>query len=123
MIVTEGLLTYFDDATVDVLWARLARMLGRFSKGAYLADLRFARPRRGIAERTFDVILGAFVRGKVHPYRGDEATATAALRAAGFKDARLHRGDEHPAAVEFRSDPGAGVVCVVEATANAVGPA
>jgi O-methyltransferase involved in polyketide biosynthesis len=120
VIVTEGLLTYFDDETVDGLWARLARVLGRFSKGVYLADLRFARPERGIAERAFDVILGAFVRGKVHAYRGDKATAAAALRGAGFKEARLHRGDEHPAAAELRGDPGASVVCIIEATANNV---
>lgn len=120
VIVTEGLLTYFDDETVDGLWARLAGVLGRFSNGVYLADLRFARPQRGIAERAFDVILGAFVRGKVHAYRGDEATAAAALRGAGFEAARLHRGDEHPVAAELRGDPGASVVCIIEATANDV---
>jgi O-methyltransferase involved in polyketide biosynthesis len=114
-IVTEGLLTYLDDDTVDALWARLAQVLGRFPKGVYLSDLRFARRDRGLPERAFDVILGAFVRGKVHAYRGDEATAAASLRAAGFERARLHRGDEHPAAAEVRGDPGAGVVCVIEA--------
>jgi O-methyltransferase involved in polyketide biosynthesis len=118
VIVTEGLLTYFDDATVDALWARLARVLAPFSKGAYLADLRFARPDRGVPERAFDVILGAFVRGKVHAYRGDEASAEAALREAGFEEARLHPGDEHPAAAEARDDPGAGVLCIVEATTS-----
>ena len=115
--MTEGLLTYFDDETVEALWARLARVLGRFSKGVYLADLRFARPDRGLPEHAFDLLLGAFVRGKVHAYRGDEATATAALRAAGFKQARLHRGDEHPAAADLRRDPGAGVIAIIEATA------
>jgi O-methyltransferase involved in polyketide biosynthesis len=114
-IVTEGLLTYLDDDTVDALWARFATALRRFDKGVYLSDLRFARPDRGLPERTFDVILGAFVRGKVHAYRGDEATAEAALRSAGFEQARLHGGDEHPAAAEARSDPGAGVICIVEA--------
>jgi O-methyltransferase involved in polyketide biosynthesis len=115
VIVTEGLLTYLDDDTVDALWARLAAALGRFDKGAYLSDLRFARGDRGLPERTFDVILGAFVRGKVHAYRGDESTAEAALHSAGFEQARLHRGDKHPAAADVRRDPGAGVVCVVEA--------
>jgi O-methyltransferase involved in polyketide biosynthesis len=117
VIVTEGLLTYFDDGTVEELWARLARVLGRFSKGVYLADLRFARPHRGLPEHAFDLLLGAFVRGRVHAYRGDEATATAALRAAGFKQARLHRGDEHPATADLRRDPGAGVIAIIEATA------
>jgi O-methyltransferase involved in polyketide biosynthesis len=117
VIITEGLLTYLDDETVDALWVRFARALGRFDTGVYLSDLRFARPDRGIPERTFDLILGAFVRGRVHAYRGDEATAAATLRGAGFKEARLHRGDEHPAAAEVHDDPGAGVVCVIEATA------
>jgi O-methyltransferase involved in polyketide biosynthesis len=116
-IVTEGLLTYFDDETVEALWARLARLLGRFSKGVYLADLRFARPDRGLPEQAFDLLLGAFVRGKVHAYRGDEATAAAELRAAGFKEARLHRGNEHPSTADLRHDPGASVIAIIEATA------
>jgi O-methyltransferase involved in polyketide biosynthesis len=115
VIVTEGLLSYLDDDTVDALWARIARALGPFDQGIYLSDLRFARQDRGLPERTFDVILGTFVRGKVHAYRGDEASAEVALRDAGFKEARLHRGDEHPAAGDARSDPGAGVICIVEA--------
>jgi O-methyltransferase involved in polyketide biosynthesis len=115
VIITEGLLTYLDDDTVDALWARLATTLGRFDRGVYLSDLRFARLDRGLPERTFDVILGAFVRGKVHAYRGDEAAAEAALHTAGFEEARLHRGDEHPAAADARSDPGASAVCVIEA--------
>ena len=118
VVVTEGLLTYLDDDTVDALWARLARALARFDQGAYLSDLRFARRDRGVPECAFDVILGAFVRGKVHAYRGDESTAEAALRAAGFKEARLHRGDEHPAAAEVREDAGAGAICIIEAIAN-----
>jgi O-methyltransferase involved in polyketide biosynthesis len=117
VIVTEGLLTYFDDETVEALWARLARVLGRFSKGVYLADLRFAPPERGLPEHAFDLLLGAFVRGKVHAYRGDDATAAAELRAAGFREARLHRGNEHPAAADLRHDPGASVIAIIEATA------
>jgi O-methyltransferase involved in polyketide biosynthesis len=118
VIITEGLLTYFDDPTVEALWGRLAKVLGRFEQGAYLADMRFALPDRGVSERAFDVILGAFVRGKVHTYRGDEAAAAASLRGAGFKEARLHRADEHPAAAEVRDDPGTAAIRIVEATAR-----
>lgn len=119
-IVTEGLLTYFDDATVDGMWARIATALARFPTGVYLADLRLAAAERGVAERAFDVVLSRFVRGKVHAYRGDEADAEAALRHAGFAHARLHRGDEHPAAAEVHDDPGASVVRVIEARVTAV---
>lgn len=115
-IITEGLLTYLDDETVEALWARLAGVLSPFSKGAYLADLRYARPGRGTSERAFDAILGAFVRGRVHPYRGDEASAEAALLAAGFEQVQLPRGNVHPAAAEAADDPGAAAICIIEAT-------
>src|SRR3954467_8571288 len=94
-IVTEGLLTYFDDETAEALWSRLARMPRPFATGAYLADLRSGDP--GLPERAFALFLGAFVRGKVHGYPGDEAAAEAALRAAGFERAEMHRCDRHPA--------------------------
>lgn len=116
-IITEGLLVYFDDATVEALWARLARALQPFSTGVYLADLSIARPGRGVAERAFEQLLGVFVRGKIHPYRGDEATAEGELRTAGFERLRLHRCDEHPAAAEVRGDAGAGMLSIIEAAA------
>jgi O-methyltransferase involved in polyketide biosynthesis len=114
-IITEGLLVYLDDDTVEKLWARFAAALGRFDQGVYLSDLRFASPAPGLPERTFGLILGAFVRGEVHAYPGDEAAAEAALRDAGFDEVQLHRGDEHPAAGDARSDPGSSMICIVEA--------
>jgi O-methyltransferase involved in polyketide biosynthesis len=118
-IVTEGLLPYFDDDTVEALWARLATALGEFERGVYLADLRLASADRGISERAFSVVLGAFVRGRVHAYRGDEAAAETALRRAGFESVRLHRCDEHPAAAEAGTDPAAAAIHIVEAEARA----
>ncbi|MGN6588092.1 MAG: class I SAM-dependent methyltransferase [Solirubrobacterales bacterium] len=116
-IITEGLLVYLDDATVEALWARLAKALRPFSTGAYLSDLRIARPKRGTAERAFELFLGAFVRGRIHPYRGDEDSAEAELQAAGFERIRLHRCDEHPAAGEARGNAGAGMLSIIEAVA------
>lgn len=116
VVITEGLLTYFDDGAVEGLWARLARMLGPFEPGAYLADLRLGR--EGIAERGFGLLLGAFVRGRVHTYGdGEEASAAAALRAAGFTRAELHRCTEHPAAAEVHRAAGTGMLSIVAALA------
>jgi O-methyltransferase involved in polyketide biosynthesis len=115
VIITEGLLTYFDHETVEALWKRLAQALRPFEKGVYLADLRVGDP--GLAERAFGLVLGAFVRGSVHAYPGDAATAEADLRAAGFEQATLHRCDEHPAAAAVRPDAGTGMLSIVEAVA------
>lgn len=116
-IITEGLLVYLGDATVEALWARLARALQPFPTGVYLSDLRIARPKRGNAERAFELFLGAFVRGKIHPYRGDEDSAEAELRTAGFRRIQLHRCDEHEAAGDARKDAGAGMLSIIEAAA------
>jgi O-methyltransferase involved in polyketide biosynthesis len=114
-IVTEGLLVYLDDDTVDALWARIAAALGRFDQGVYLSDLRLEGGKRSLPERTFGVILGALVRGRVHVFPGDEVAAEAALREAGFTQVQLHRGDEHPAAGDARDDPGAALISILEA--------
>ncbi|MGE5336054.1 MAG: class I SAM-dependent methyltransferase [Nitrososphaerota archaeon] len=114
-IISEGLLAYFDDHTVEALWARLAEVLQPFSTGVYLADLRIARPRRGVAEQAFELLLGSFVRSRIHPYPGDEAGAEADLRAAGFEAVRLHRADRHPAAAEAGTDAGAAMLSIIEA--------
>jgi O-methyltransferase involved in polyketide biosynthesis len=113
-IISEGLLTYFDDATVEALWARLARALQPFATGAYLADLRLGRA--GVSERAFGALLGAFVRGRVHAYPGGEDAAAEALRAAGFEQATLHACDRHPAAAEV-SAGATGMLSIIEAVA------
>ena len=115
-IVTEGLLVYLDDETMKALWARLARALKPFPTGAYLADFRFARSGRGLPERAFEHLLGAFVRASIHPFRGDEAAAEAALRTAGFERVVLHRCDEHPAA-GTGPGAGAGMLSIIQAAA------
>ncbi len=120
-IITEGLLTYFDDADVAATWRRFAAVLHRFPAGSYLADLRLDAPHRDLTERIFNVALSGFVRGGVHPHFGDEAAAAAALEAAGFDRGLVHHGDEHPAAAAVRDDPGAAVIRVVEGTTGTAG--
>ena len=115
-IITEGLLTYLDREQVGAIWRRFASALGEFREGLYLSDLRLAGLNRGPGERAFSVVLSVFVRGRVHTHFVNEAEATAALKAAGFSQARLHRGDAHPPAAVDRRDPGARLIHVIEAT-------
>jgi O-methyltransferase involved in polyketide biosynthesis len=115
-IITEGLLTYLDREQVLATWRRFATALGEFREGRYLSDLRLAGLNRGPGERAFGVVLSVFVRGRVHTHFADEAEATAALKAAGFSQARLHRGDTHTPAALDRRDPGATLIHVIEGT-------
>ena len=115
-IVTEGLLTYFAEDDVLGMWRRFARELRRFESGLYLADIRLADDQPSVFARAFQASLGAFVQRRVHAHFEDEQAAVDALRDAGFADARLHRGDRHPAAGDAARDPGAAQIHVIEAT-------
>ena len=113
-LITEGLLTYFDDADVRAMWRRFADALAGFPRGRYFADFRLAGA-SGTTDRVFGAVLSAFVRGAVHTHFADEDEAVAALRDAGFSDARIHRCDSHPAAGEVRRDPGSSRVHIIDA--------
>ena len=115
-IITEGLLTYLDREQVLASLRRFATALGEFRDGLYLSDLRLAGLNRGPAERAFGVVLSVFVRGRVHTHFVDEVEATAALKAVGFSQVRLHRGDSQPLGTVDRRDPGDGLIHVIEGT-------
>lgn len=93
-IITEGLLNYFDPASVAKMWRRFARALGRFPTGLYLSDLHLASDARPV-ERLFAGLLGLFVRGKIHFHFENEAAALRELGIAGFGRAALRSPEEH----------------------------
>jgi O-methyltransferase involved in polyketide biosynthesis len=115
-LVTEGLLTYFDERQVTGVWRRFARVATPFAAGSYLADIRLGGREGDAIERSFGVALSVFVRGRVHTHFSGPGEALAALRAVGFPDARLRRCDQHPAAGDDRRDPGARRVQIIEAS-------
>ncbi|HTR50620.1 MAG TPA: class I SAM-dependent methyltransferase [Kofleriaceae bacterium] len=112
-IVTEGLVNYFDRATVTAMWARFARALARFPHGMYVSDLVTRDISRGALVAAFRRLLGAFVRGSLHIDFADGDDAARALEAAGFTRAAAHDPRE---LVDLPDSLGAGVVRVLEAT-------
>lgn len=87
-IITEGLLNYFDPASVARMWRRFARALGGFPHGLYLSDLHLAEA-AGPLERLFAGVLGVFVRGRIHFHFDDARAAERELGIAGFAHAEL----------------------------------
>jgi hypothetical protein len=63
--------------------------------------------------RAFRVLLSAFVRGRVYLHFEDAGEAKAALMAAGFRSAEVHRAAS--LAPEARG-PGAGLAHILEAS-------
>lgn len=83
-IITEGLVNYFDRATVIGMWTRFARALAQFPHGLYLSDLILGEANHGLMIHGFAHLLSVFVRGRVHLHFDDTEDAEAALVDAGF---------------------------------------
>ncbi|MBZ0233761.1 MAG: class I SAM-dependent methyltransferase [Deltaproteobacteria bacterium] len=113
-IITEGLLNYFDPASVAGMWGRFARALGRFPHGLYLADLHLGEHARPI-ERVFAGLLGVFVRGRIHFHYPDAPAATVGLSGAGFGRPALRAPEEHQDLIGPVHVPSARAVRIVEA--------
>jgi O-methyltransferase involved in polyketide biosynthesis len=91
VLITEGLLNYFERGAVDGMWRRFARFLARFPKGLYLSDLNLAGDVEGqFTARAFRHLLGVFARGRIHLHHPDPPAVVAALVDAGFARAEVH---------------------------------
>jgi O-methyltransferase involved in polyketide biosynthesis len=117
-IVTEGLINYFDRATVTAMWQRFSRALARFPRGLYLSDLILRDGNVGRFEATFTRLLGVFVRGKVHVDFAAAADAEATLDEVGFDGVLLDPRD-FTAELPDLELAGAARVRIVEALARA----
>ncbi len=117
-IITEGLINYFDRATVIGIWERFARALARFPSSLYLSDLIMREGNDSPMIAAFSWLLSAFVRGKVHIHFDSIAEAEAALRGAGLPGMLLdpRELEEELPGLELA---GAGRVRIIEAFAEA----
>jgi O-methyltransferase involved in polyketide biosynthesis len=94
-LITEGLLGYFDPETVAGVWRRFARALAARGGGVYLTDLNLRGDATPVAV-LFTRVLSLFARGRVYLHFDRDADAEAAMRGAGFDEARIVRPADLP---------------------------
>lgn len=113
-IITEGLINYFERATVVAMWQRFARALVRFPRGIYLSDILMRDDNHGPLVAGFGRLLGMFVRGRVHIDFANAPDVEAALATAGLDGVVL---DPRAFAFELPNleTAGAGHVRIIEA--------
>jgi O-methyltransferase involved in polyketide biosynthesis len=121
-VITEGLLSYFDRAAVEGIWARVVRFLRGFPEGLYLSDMHLSGEVRGVrGHRAFQVALSLFARGNVHIHYRDPDSCAAALRTAGFEEAAVHHASDWAADLDLDPGRSSGIVRVVEARVGGAG--
>lgn len=92
LVITEGLVNYFDYPTITGFWSRLADALKMFPSGIYLTDLypNFQWHRTVKAARIFKAALGAATRSRVSLHFGNEAAIREGLKECGFSSVAVH---------------------------------
>ncbi|MES2918932.1 MAG: class I SAM-dependent methyltransferase [Pseudomonadota bacterium] len=92
LVITEGLVNYFDHPTITGFWTRLAGVLKGFPAGLYVTDLypNFQWHRTVRVARAFKSALGLATRSRVTLHFGNEEAIRAGFRDAGFQQAHVH---------------------------------
>lgn len=92
LVITEGLVNYFDYATITGFWMRVAEVLKQFPAGIYLTDLypNFQWHRNAKVARAFKAALSLATRASVTLHFGNEEAIRAGFHAAGFSGTHVH---------------------------------
>jgi O-methyltransferase involved in polyketide biosynthesis len=114
-VVSEGLLSYLDPDTAKSAWRRIADALRGFPSGVYFSDCYVRQDRYGVGGALFRGAIQRFVRGRMHVHFETEAEAVTILRAAGFRDVRLHLPESIPETRELAKIRGGNRVRILQA--------
>ena len=115
-IITEGLLTYFDGATVARFWRHLADFASPFAADVYLSDIHLSGRVDVGAIKVFRQMLSVFARGRTHLHFARESEVAPALAQAGFARAVVHHPRELAKTLPLPGIGGLEVVQVLEAS-------
>lgn len=117
LVITEGLVNYFNLETINAFWHRLALALQAFPRGIYLTDnyplyegMPFYR-----TLKTLGNMLGSISRSQVsfHFHSDDEARYT--FIEAGFDELHLHNPADYYSQLDIPKSRGNPMVRVLEA--------
>lgn len=121
LVITEGLVNYFDHPTVSGFWSRLAAVLMRFPAGIYLTDLypNFQWHRLAKAARAFKAALSVATRSSVTLHFGNEAAIRSGFRDAGFSQTLVHLPENYYGVLDIPVQRTPSFVRVVESRVQA----
>lgn len=116
VVITEGLLPYFDKEGGMAIWRNVHSFMRRFSSGLYLSDYYLrGDTHRVVGARTMAKLISLFVRGQTHlPYQ-DADGLEMALSSAGFSDAKVHRAGDFASELHIENAKRSAYVRVIEA--------
>lgn len=117
LVITEGLVNYFDLDTISGFWTRLRDMLAAFPEGIYLTDNYPLAPGQPFA-RTLKVLargLGTLSRSKVSFHFTSDVEAVKHFANLGFDKVECHNPDDFHDRLDLPTVRGPSLVRIIEA--------
>eukprot|EP01038_Epipyxis_sp_PR26KG_P008101 gene8101-10972_t len=120
VIITEGLVNYFNKDDLLLMWSKFASALALFPRGMYISDIHVNNGQTaGIGTQLFKFILSRFVGRKVHLHFTFTSEAEAALSACGFNNsAKIQEPSTWAKTLEYCNTAGSRRVSIIDAKTN-----
>lgn len=117
IVITEGLVNYFDTPTIEGVWRRIATELKRFPAGMYLTDLHSDHDRTPTMRwiRMGQRVVGTVARGSITLHYGDDSSVQRAFRGLGFSQVQVHNPDTYTPQLPYERTRAPAMIRVVEA--------
>lgn len=116
VIVTEGLVNYFDKDDLVLMWSKFASALSIFPRGMYVSDIHINDEHaQGVSIQIFKFVLANFVGRKVHSHFSYSAHVTDALTSAGFRYAAKVQTPSEWTGLEYCKTTGSKRVSIIDA--------
>jgi O-methyltransferase involved in polyketide biosynthesis len=117
LVITEGLVNYFDLDTISGFWRRLEAVLQRFPAGIYLTDnyaLLESHPLRRLL-KVLAGMLGSISRSNANFHFGRDEEMAAHFLACGFAGSRVHNPRDYYGRIGMPETRAAPIVRIIEA--------
>jgi len=116
VVITEGLVNYFDYPTIHGFWTRLAAVLKQFPAGIYLNDLypNFHWHRSVRAANAFKTALARATRSNVTLHFNNEADIRRGFAEAGFASTQVHLPESYYGLLDIPVQRVPSIVRVIE---------
>ncbi len=91
-VITEGIINYFDRATMEPLWGRIGNLLGDYSGGVYISD-NMPHQRGHVFYPlllTWNWIVALIARGKMHMHFHSDQETEEFFTGLEFTHAKVH---------------------------------
>lgn len=117
VIITEGIINYFDIATMSIIWERIANLLRERSGGVYLSDNLSHKPAHPCYPlvKLWSRLVGVAARGRFHLHFYSDSEAMNVFRDAGFCEARVHHPENYRESLPIETSKKPSFIDVIEA--------